>query len=360
MEALIRYGPEESGLRELERQAQQTYESSVGAARGTAESIIGAVGQARPEVTEVYDDAQSRQAGLNAALAGDAAALGGVAGAAIDAEQRAASSRIGESRASALTDLSQRKVAAQEGRAFAVKQARSQLIDDLTKVLQRKQDLAGEKGAFMAATVGDLREAAADRAARLQIEELGNSQSERNSLRSAGIDPETGAAIPGGKLDPDADGKRGEKGKGKGRGGGGDPLTDGQRAAAADTVAQALNWGGKLKRAGLGFNEAVKALSEGREAKPVFEEVDDGRGGTKRQKVLNRDGTEKMTPALPKIESNLLLRAALEEAYLGHVTRQTQRRVRSRGLGVRELALTPYQRRVWSPPPTSRPDAAQR
>jgi hypothetical protein len=37
----------------------------------------------------------------------------------------------------------------------------------------------------------------------------GGGQSERNSLRSAGIDPKTGRPIPGGKLDPKRAGKKG-------------------------------------------------------------------------------------------------------------------------------------------------------
>src|SRR5687768_15572351 len=64
LQALVRFGPEQSGLRALERQAKSTYQTTVKTSRGSAQTIIGEVDRARPEVRRNFD-----KAGLDAARA---------------------------------------------------------------------------------------------------------------------------------------------------------------------------------------------------------------------------------------------------------------------------------------------------
>ncbi len=235
LQALVRFGPEQSGLKALERSAISQARTSVKTARGSAQTIIGEVDRARPQVKRAYD-----QAGLRAARAAHeisdpvVGGLGPAAGslkAAAALEMSGLQGRLAESRAGAVTELSNRRVQAQQGAQFAISNARSELTGALEKIFARQQDLRREKGAFTAATVGELAEAARDRAQQVKIEGMGNrtsernsrrsqEQQERNSLRSAGIDPATGRPIKGGKLDPDGNGRRGDQGKGSGRAGG--------------------------------------------------------------------------------------------------------------------------------------------
>src|SRR5215213_2577465 len=79
LEALVRFGPELSGLKELQREAIAAYRTGVRQAHGTSRGIVGAVDQARPGVRRIYDDAgisASRHANM---LTGDIGNLPGVA-----------------------------------------------------------------------------------------------------------------------------------------------------------------------------------------------------------------------------------------------------------------------------------------
>jgi hypothetical protein len=107
-------------------------------------------------------------------------------------------------------------VSAREGAAFAVTNAASVRNSDLAKYNARYQALRQEKGAFEALTTATLTDDARQRRQQLRIAMAGlrqrpdrrvaaagsqlaaqRAQSERNSLRSAGIDPKTGKADPG-------------------------------------------------------------------------------------------------------------------------------------------------------------------
>jgi hypothetical protein len=73
---------------------------------------------------------------------------------------------------------------------------------DIAKIQGRRQDIAQEIGAFTSSEASKLADAAAQRDLQNRISLRSVSQQERNSLRSAGIDPNTGDPIPNGKLDP--------------------------------------------------------------------------------------------------------------------------------------------------------------
>lgn len=146
LQALVRYGPELSGLKELRRQAEDNLNASLAQAHGGAQGIISTVDQVAPQVAGIYDNAGLAQAALNHTLIGnDLAGLGGVAnsikaGASLEAAGMA--SRLNEAKARSLLDLGQRRVQARQGEQFAVKNAQQQFVQDMTKILQRGQDLA--------------------------------------------------------------------------------------------------------------------------------------------------------------------------------------------------------------------------
>jgi hypothetical protein len=358
LDSLVRFGPEMAGLLELANQARANLKGDVRAARGNARNIIAATDRARPEINEVYSDAAAAQAQFAPQVAGSPLS------AVLQAEQQAAAGRVGESRANALDDLSARRVSAREGQQFAVQKARGTFADEIGQIMRREQSLRGEMGAFTAATAGNLRKEDRDRAQQLLIAQGGWSQQERNSLRSAGIDPNTGAALPGGTVDPDADGKPGDQGKGKN--GGRDWLTPTQQSAAADTAAEALRWAEKLKEAGSDLSTAKAMLAEGRdpvEAKPLYDPVTGKKqiwqAGEKGNEDGAKTGQPKMTPpraGTPQIKSTLILQAALEQAYNGYVSPATIRKLRRRGIKPRKLDLVLYADR---PKVNSRSDSAQ-
>lgn len=345
LEALVRFGPELSGLAELQRTAQGNYATGIAQARQTAAGITSAARAAKPEIVDVYNDAGGRLTQTDRMVAGDLAALG-PSGAAIRAaakvESGASRSRLREARANSVRDLAERRVQAQSGRAFAVQNARRQLVDDLGKVQRRRADVLREQGAFTASTLGDLLQADMDRRtrlaiskmgarARLQISRAGLSQSERNSIRSSGFDPDTGRPIPGGKADPNRPSARGRSGKSGW-------ATQTQMARAADAVGTARQWAKRLLAAGVSREAIIAGLSSGRSERrvPIHDPVTG-------KPVYNRDGTpkERVIAGLPKVGSTLLIQAALEAEQNGYVSRRTQRALHRRGLRLSVLGL-PY------------------
>jgi hypothetical protein len=116
--------------------------------------------------------------------------------AAIGAERAGFTSRLGESRAQALTELDDRRVQAVEGAGFAKSNALRVLASTLTKLFERGQDLRREKGAFTVATAQQLK-TAADRAGGDDREPGGGPQS-----AGAQFDPVVGDRPGHGEADP--------------------------------------------------------------------------------------------------------------------------------------------------------------
>lgn len=330
---LVRYGPEESGLNELMRQAQGDYKTGLAQARGNAEGTIATIDEAIPGVRDIYERAGLTQARAATTFAGDAGNLapGSPLAAAASLEQQVGVRHLNEAQSAALTGLQNQRVAAKAGKTFAANKARSDFLETVAKVLQRKQDLAAEEGAFTASTAQQLMQADLDRQQQLDIANARLTQSERSSLRSAGIDPDTGKPIKGGELDPNA-----PRYKDKGRGGRSGGATNEQIGAAQDAVQEALGWARRLQGQGLDRGDVAAALSAGREAADV--PLHDPRTG---KPVYNADGTPKTKKraAVPKSKSQLLLSAALDVVYRGYVSPEVRRKLHARGLTLRDLGL---------------------
>lgn len=163
LEAKVRYGPELEGIRALVREAQGDLKRNVAAEEGAAEGIKAAAKAARPRLQGVYGDARRTYSESDQDVANTFRGLGGASDEARGVAARERSNmakRLEESLAGADTELSQRQVDAEAGRAYAVRNHAANYAKDKAKLDDRRKSLAGEIGAFKIATARDLSEAA--------------------------------------------------------------------------------------------------------------------------------------------------------------------------------------------------------
>lgn len=148
LDVSLKTDPQLGALRSLlsERASQYSRERSVNAAN--ARGIQAATREATPNVRGAFDQALSSVSAQRAAL-----------GQQSDPQAFAYARRVGEERANALTDLSQRSVRAEEGRVYANSQARSKYLGDKDKIRGQLVDLLGQRGAL---TTQRLRELESD------------------------------------------------------------------------------------------------------------------------------------------------------------------------------------------------------
>jgi hypothetical protein len=79
LQSLVRFGPELSGLKALQRTAESDYKQSVRSAHGTSAGIINAVDVARPQVANIYTKAGTQASQAYGVTSQDMASLGPVA-----------------------------------------------------------------------------------------------------------------------------------------------------------------------------------------------------------------------------------------------------------------------------------------
>jgi hypothetical protein len=265
LEALVRFGPELSGLREIERQAIAAYRSGVQQAHGTGRGIVGMIDQTRPGVRKIYDDAgisASRHANM---LSSDVAALPGVANsikAGAQLEGTHALAALRDAQAAALTDLGSRRVAAKEGEAFAVNKAHTDLVDTLAQVLGRKQALRREQGAFTALTAGNLRQAAQERADNLSLGGVGSGR--RSAGRRCHIATGCGSRTSRTPIVS----RRGTTRRRRSPGYGPNGQSQAKHAEWASDIDSAVQAASRWR--GLSRSEIVKKLAQGRPARTVL------------------------------------------------------------------------------------------
>lgn len=338
-QSILRFGPEESVLAALLRDAEERFGTASRQAKSARQYTVAAVDAATPQLQQAYQ------------AAGQAVSPAFTSGGGVEAS--ALQARLAESQAQAAQQLQARRVGAYEGEGAARSQALRDLASDRGKVLQRLQDLQQEKGAFTTSTIADL--VGADRKAEADAAELQSrlDQQERNSIRSSGIDPDTGQPIPGGKLDQKAKSKSNQ-----GRGW----ASQAAHTKAADMIGTAISEAQALKRAGATRAEVAEMLLSGQDVveQPVYRTVKLPNGTTKQERVLwkpgeidpatgkevdaSRVGTQKTRslPAVPKIPSQLYLSAALDQLFDGHLSRRTQQLLHRRGIRIEPLGLTSY------------------
>jgi hypothetical protein len=325
MSAVLRYDPQLRALLELQREAQSTYKTGVAQARGNADASIATIQGAQRQVGGFYDQAGLDQARTASIVNRDVAGLQGLSPdlqAAIGLEQANAASRVSSGRAQTLSGLSQQMAAARAGGQYASNKAYDDLVTALQKIGEQRMGILSDKSTFTASEQARLAGEARDRALRVRLETMGNTQSERNSLRSSGIDPDTGKPIPGGKLDPSA--KKGPK-----RLPGGAKLaTVAQHGAFQDQVDSLHAWIEAHKDDYKSRAEMAHDLSEGVPASTVTDP---------------KTGQKIKDPGVPKASSQLALSVALDLGWDGAISRHGFQgqgnlgRLHSRGYSVKRL-----------------------
>lgn len=158
----IRYGPEIGALTQLLGDARSTRDTAVNNARGGADALVGSLQGLRPQLTSIYDHAESRR---NEAGAEADQAMAGVSGVIADSIRNArareaaqADTRASEAETAAQTEVGQRTVDARAGAIRGAQQAERAYRDDAGKIGDRMLGLTREQGAFIETTLGDLTE----------------------------------------------------------------------------------------------------------------------------------------------------------------------------------------------------------
>jgi hypothetical protein len=195
-DAIVRFGPEISGLKALIAEAQQEKRSGI---------AVGAVDGPQRHERDQPGDARGRAGvprGGRDAEGGGCPGAGGRRGTAGPESERslrlsllsarARGPDVGLAGGSVDGPAATQKVSARRGQQFAVQRARSDFASSVAKVLQRNTDLAREQGAFIISEAGKSRQEAAQRRQQMRELSMRLSQQERASIRSSGIDPVTG------------------------------------------------------------------------------------------------------------------------------------------------------------------------
>lgn len=357
--SLVRYGPELSALTALRAENVTDYHRALHQATAGRMGEQASVAQAIPQLAAIYKaDEANRQASaglVNQNLAG----LGPAAGAfKVAAQQESGGALAGLSKTvtQALGDLVSRGVRASESETAGRRTALQDYRGAQGKVNQRHQDLLGEMGAFAASETGRLSTAAAQRRVTRQNNRDTQTQSERNSQRSAGIDPDTGKPIPGGRLDPKTKVGAGSK-----------PQTRAAHNKLQTVITDAQDAAVPLAQHALkgipGVKNPSKQQARGYVDYLLRTGVNDPGGkaevydtiktptGTKQQRRLNADGTPvtRTTPAtkIPKVPA-AARGAALDIIFDGHVSAKHLRQLHAAGFSVNDLGL-PTQRQPSQP-----------
>jgi hypothetical protein len=337
LQALVRFGPEESGLRAAAREAKGTFHTTVRQADATSRAIRYEVDRARPTVRGNYDQAGLSEARAASVAAPDLANPGVPASlrAAVAAEQSGYTQRLAESRAADLTGLSQRRVQAVEGAGFAKSNAQRVLASDLSKLFARAQDVRRERGAFTVATAQQLQTAAERAAAVERNQEAGRAVTRRGQTLSH-QDRVAGRRLT--HKDRVAAQKIAAQKK---AGGGGQTRGGATRAAlgtASDEISRLIHEANGIKGDGAARHDAMQTLLKGAKERRI--PVHDKLG----KPLYDKHGlpVEKVVPGLDKAKSALLLSVALDVAYDGHVSRENHSKLLARGLSVRDLGLPSY------------------
>lgn len=165
LETHVRYDPEKQALAELLHEARSDLRTGLAQEAGAADGIKAAVSAAEPEIRRVYASAHGDLREADAQLRGDLSTLSASADPyrAVAAREAAqARGRLDTAFAAAHTELQDRKVGAEAGRAYAVRNQIAQYQGTAQKIGGQRKALAGQSGTFTVATLNDLRAAAGE------------------------------------------------------------------------------------------------------------------------------------------------------------------------------------------------------
>lgn len=167
-EALLRFGPELSGLKAAEQSYRGDYRAARNQAQAGAEATQAAIAQYAPALAAMFDQTGLATANAAQRLRGaDLEGLGAVAdsikaGASLEAE--GATNRMNALKAMSVGELVRGAALAPQAAQFSIGQARQTRDTNLGKVAERRRDIEQEIGAFTQSRAGELGQEAAQRA----------------------------------------------------------------------------------------------------------------------------------------------------------------------------------------------------
>jgi hypothetical protein len=259
-ESQLRYQPQYDALAALLKQAVSDRDQGIRVQDTVRRGLVQSAQQATPQAGAAL---QSALGTIDSALQG--VPLQGLAG----QDVAATKARLADQMARTATELAQRQNDAAAGYAGGVRQVGAQYESDKGKIADQLSSLAGQQGTFgasrLAELLGEDKKMRHDTNQQTRQQKFtagentkNRSQTERDSLRSSGIDPDTGKPIPGGKLDPNAKDKKPKW------------ATPQQQGAFEDSVAAAIAQAQKLQ-ATRSRSEAAKILRDGRPGQTVVD-----------------------------------------------------------------------------------------
>jgi hypothetical protein len=325
-----KYGPQVRALATLLSEARSDRDAAIDSARGIGRSVEYSARAAMPQVAQSYQGAITATRDSQASLpAVDVNGAAGAIGAASARDFASSQRRLAAEMQSTQAELVQRQQDAQSGVAAGIRQARAAYSRDAGKIRAQLAGLAGDQGAY---------EGDRDRRSTSNNNIRTNAQSERNSQRSSGIDPDTGQPIPGGKLDPKPKaGKRRLPG-------GATVVGRSEHGTAQDSIAAALDGARRLKGGGAGRATVVEQL----------------RSGVPMQTVTNADGSKTKVPGI-KAQKDLWTRVAADLVFNGgYVSADTRKRLHARGYSLKQLGLKTAPRSISRPPVAPGPNGQLR
>jgi hypothetical protein len=348
-ETAIRYGAQEAAFKSIFDQLTRDSGRNAQAQDTAYRSLLGSLQAAPADLSRVYSDA---------GLTPDVLATIG---------NSPTGQRLAGELARGQAGILQQQTGAQAGAAYQQQHIADQYHDDVGKLNDQASALATEKGLYRSSLldqlIGQDRSARHDahvEAAKQQFtadENLLDREASRgNALVGAGIDPNTGAVLPG----------HGPKPKPKPK------ASPHDQAIAESDFSNALTNAAAMVKGGTSAADAVKALTRGRKAapgKPVYENVPEVdsygnvvKGKTKRQPKLNPDGTVMTTGGRDAVDAvePAIAQAAVEMAAQGYLSPATVKHLHDLGYKVRGLpgVKTRFDIPKPAPYPVSRPGTA--
>lgn len=307
LEAEQRYGAQGAALRTLLSEHAAAYTRTRRTNASTARGIVAATQQARPEMSQAFDQALGSSQAARSALGVDTA----------DPQAQAYTRRVSEQRSQALNALTDRATRAEEGRAFANQQARSEYMGGKAKIQGQIADLLRESGQATATRYADL----LDEQRKVSLEEA-KFREERRSNRASEATAQQQADTAAQRATQEARGKSKPKW-----------ATPKDQATMKDEIERAISLVKYRRAAGDTSRAAIIALlTRGRASsrQPVVDE----RG----KPVLDAKGKPVMQtlPAIPALSGDAV-RAATNIVFDQSLSRGDVQRLHARRIKVKPL-----------------------
>lgn len=301
--ARVKYGPERSTIKALVGQAETNLASDLTSADAASKSAVHFAKKARKPVENVFKEARSQADAAHSDVETAFGKIGAGADpfrAATAREQADRHEAVALAGARALNDLTQQQVAAKAGGLYARNQAFASYRKDLSDLSTRLRDLGSRQGDFAASELASLQDSRAKAKIPLKVAKINQAGQDRRSEKSLENSKEL------------AKYKNDLKPKGSTGPGGNKPASRSESRMFLSDFATALRYAKRYAAAQQPRHHAAGVMTTG--APPT-----------------------KTTDAVPGIDDQLALSAALDMAYAGHIGRTTAKRLHKAGFRVRDL-----------------------